>query len=146
MKNNLKSRLTFLFMLLCLTVFLSGTIITAGAQTVDLQTASWNEIVAAAKEEGEVTFYACYFPDYFRDAANDFENQYDVKVNLIVGNLEANFNKAISEKDRAVGTIDAMVVGGQWVKTSMDLDMFYGPMKDVIPDADKLTPFLWVFT
>jgi len=108
MKNNLKSRLTFLFMLLCLTVFLSGTIITAGAQTVDLQTAS------------------C------------------VKVNLIVGNLEANFNKAISEKDRAVGTIDAMVVGGQWVKTSMDLDMFYGPMKDVIPDADKLTPFLWV--
>ena len=48
MKNNLKSRLTFLFMLLCLTVFLSGMIFIAAAQEIDLQTASWDEIVAAA--------------------------------------------------------------------------------------------------
>jgi len=143
MKSNLKSRIFFLLTFLCLTVFLSGIIISAAAQEIDLQTASWDEIVAAAKEEGQVIFYACYFPDYFRVAANDFESQYDIKVNLIVGNLEANFNKAISEKDREVGTIDVMVVGGQWVKTSMDLDLFYGPMKDVIPDADKLTPSLW---
>lgn len=143
MKSNLKSRLFFLLTFLCLTVFLSGMIFTAAAQTIDLQTASWDEIVAAAKEEGQVTFYACYFPDYFREAANDFESQYDIKVNLIVGNLEANFNKAISEKDRDVGTMDAIVTGGQWVKTAMDLDLFYGPMKDVIPDADKLTPSLW---
>jgi len=142
MKSNLKSRLAFLFIILCLTVFLSGTIFAAG-QTIDLQTASWDEIVAAAKEEGQVAFYACYAPDYFKEAAQDFESQYGIKVNLIVGDLAANFNKAISEKDRAVGTIDAIIVGGQWVKTAMDLDLFYGPMKNVIPDADKLVSSIW---
>lgn len=115
----------------------------AEAPAVDLQTADWESIVEAAKAEGEVTFYAWYFPDYFKDAAQDFENQYGIKVNLIIGDQTANFNKAISEKDREVGTIDAMIVGGQWVKTTMDLNMFYGPMKNVIPDADKLAPSLW---
>ncbi|MBU4602425.1 hypothetical protein KKA86_04935, partial [bacterium] len=124
MKNNLKSRLTFLFIFFCLTIFLSGMIFASAAQAVDLQTASWDEIVAAAKAEGQVTFYAWYFADYFKDAAQAFESQYGIKVNLIVGDQTANFNKAISEKDRAVGTIDVMIVGGQWVKTTMDLDLF----------------------
>jgi ABC-type uncharacterized transport system YnjBCD substrate-binding protein len=142
MKSNLKNRLTFLFIFLCLTVFLSRMIFAVG-QTLDLQTASWDEIVAAAKEEGQVTFYAWYFPDYFKEAAQGFESQYGIKVNLIVGDQTANFNKAIAEKDRAVGTIDIMIVGGQWVKITMDLDLFYGPMKNVIPDAGKLAPSLW---
>jgi len=85
MKSNLKSRLIFLLTFLCITVFLSGMIFTAAAQEIDLQTASWDEIVAAAKDEGQVTFYAWYFADYFKDAAEEFESQYGVKVNLIVG-------------------------------------------------------------
>lgn len=143
MKNYLTKHFTFLIVSLCFIVLLSGIIITTAAQEIDLQTASWDEIVDAAKEEGQVTFYSWYFPDYFKEAAQDFEDQYGIKVNLIVGDQTANFNKAISEKDRAVGTIDVMIVGGQWVKTTMDLDLFYGPMKDVIPDADKLAPSLW---
>jgi putative spermidine/putrescine transport system substrate-binding protein len=110
---------------------------------IDLQNASWDEIVEAAKADGEVTFYGWYFPDYFREAANDFEEKYDIKVNLIIGDQTANFNKAISEKDMAVGTIDAMIVGGQWVKTTMDLDLFWGPIKHLIPEADMLAPSLW---
>ena len=46
MKSNLKSRLAFLFIFLCLTLFLSGMIFAAG-QRLDLQTASWDEIVTA---------------------------------------------------------------------------------------------------
>jgi len=118
-------------------------IFTAAAQEIDLQTASWDEIVAAAKQEGQVTFYAWYHPEYFTEAAKDFESQYGIKVNLIMGDEQGNFNKAISEKDRAVGTIDAMICGGPAVKTSMDLDLFYGPMENVIPDADKHIPRLW---
>ena len=110
---------------------------------VDLMNASWDEIVEAAKAEGEVTFYTWYFPDYFREAANDFQEKYGIKVNLIVGDQTANFNKAISEKDMARGTIDAMIVGGQWVKTTMDLDLFWGPIKNLIPEADMLAPSLW---
>jgi putative spermidine/putrescine transport system substrate-binding protein len=110
---------------------------------IDLQNASWEEIVEAAKADGEVTFYGWYFPDYFREAANDFEEKYDIKVNLIIGDQTANFNKAISEKDMEKGTIDAMIVGGQWVKTTMDLDLFWGPIKHLIPEADMLAPSLW---
>ncbi len=116
----------------------------APAAAIDLKTASWDQIVAAAKAEGQVTFYSWYFPDYFKEASMDFEKQYGIKVNLVIGEQTANFNKAISEKGSAVGTIDAMIVGGQWVKTTMDLDLFWGPVKDIMPDADKLAPSLWI--
>jgi|YNPMSStandDraft_1061717.scaffolds.fasta_scaffold04319_5 putative spermidine/putrescine transport system substrate-binding protein len=113
------------------------------AAKIDLQKATWDQIVAAAKAEGQVTFYAWYFPDYFKEAGIDFEKQYGIKANVIVGDQTANFNKAIAEKDQAVGTIDVMIVGGQWVKTTMDLNLFYGPIKSIIPEADKLAPSLW---
>ena len=138
--------------LLLLVLFMAAGMIFAGgakekpapaAAAIDLQTASWDKIVETAKQEGQVTFYAWYFPDYFKEAATAFEQKYGIKVNLIIGDQTANFNKAISEKDMAVGTIDAMIVGGQWVKTTMDLDLFYGPVKNIIPDADKLAPSLW---
>jgi len=139
-----KVLLVLLVLLMASTLaFAAGTKEAAPKADIDLQSASWDQIVEAAKAEGEVTFYAWYFPDYFKEAANDFEAQYGIKVNLIIGDQTANFNKAISEKGNAVGTIDAMIVGGQWVKTTMDLALFWGPIKDIIPESDKLAPSLW---
>lgn len=116
---------------------------TGFAAAIDLQTASWSSIVTAAKAEGSVTFYAWYFPDYFKEAAADFEKLYGIKANVIIGDQTANFNKAIAEKDLATGTIDAMIVGGQWVKTTTDLNLFFGPIKNMIPDAALVAPSLW---
>jgi putative spermidine/putrescine transport system substrate-binding protein len=110
---------------------------------IDLQTAKWDAIVAAAKAEGSVTFYAWYFPDYFKEAAADFEKQYGIKANVIIGDQTANFNKAIAEKDSSVGTIDVMIVGGQWVKTTTDLNLFFGPIKGIFPDSAQVAPSLW---
>jgi putative spermidine/putrescine transport system substrate-binding protein len=136
-----------LLVLICLTAaglaFGSGQKGTTGP-ALDLQKASWDKIVAEAKKEGSVTFYAWYFADYFTEAAAAFEKQYGIKANVVVGDQTANFNKAIAEKDMAVGTIDCMIVGGQWVKTTTDLNLFYGPIKGIIPDSDKLAPSLWV--
>jgi len=115
----------------------------AAGPAIDYKTAGWDKIVAAAKAEGQVTFYAWYFPDYFKEAAKDFEAMYGIKANVIIGDQTANFNKAISEKDSQVGTIDVMIVGGQWVKTTTDLNLFYGPIKNIIPDAEKVAPALW---
>ncbi|MCE5255404.1 MAG: extracellular solute-binding protein [Spirochaetaceae bacterium] len=122
---------------------LLATSLFAAGPTIDYKTASWDSIVAAAKAEGQVTFYAWYFPDYFKEAAKDFEAKYGIKANVIIGDQTANFNKAIAEKDSTVGTIDVMIVGGQWVKTTTDLDLFYGPIKNIIPDAEKVAPALW---
>lgn len=140
-------RTTVLLVFVCLVA--AGLAFGAGSQeaaaaALDLKTASWDQIVTAAKQEGQVTFYAWYFADYFMEAAAAFQQQYGVKANVVVGDQTANFNKAIAEKDMATGTIDCMIVGGQWVKTTMDLNLFYGPVKDVMPDADKLAPSLWV--
>jgi putative spermidine/putrescine transport system substrate-binding protein len=122
---------------------IAGNLFAAGPGGIDYQKAKWNDIVAAAKAEGSVTFYSWYYPDYFKEAAADFEKQYGIKANVIIGDQTANFNKAIAEKDSKAGTIDAMIVGGQWVKTTTDLDLFYGPIKSIMPDASKMTPTAW---
>ena len=118
-------------------------VVVGSLSAIDLQTAKWDAIVAAAKAEGSVTFYAWYFPDYFKEAAADFEKLYGIKANVIIGDQTANFNKAIAEKDMGTGTIDVMIVGGQWVKTTLDLNLFYGPIKGIFPDAALLAPSLW---
>ena len=82
-------KLVILVMALC--------VATGSLFAIDLQTAKWDAIVAAAKAEGSVTFYSWYFPDYFKEAAADFEKQYGVKANVIIGDQTANFNKAIAE-------------------------------------------------
>jgi putative spermidine/putrescine transport system substrate-binding protein len=114
------------------------------APSIDLMKASWDQIVAQAKKEGTVTFYCWYFADFFTEAAAAFEKQYGVKANVVVGDNNANTNKAVAEKDLPVGTIDCMIQGGQNVKTAMDLGLLWGPIKGIIPDADKLAPSLWV--
>jgi putative spermidine/putrescine transport system substrate-binding protein len=112
---------------------------------LDYQKAKWDQIVAAAKKEGVVTFYAWYFPDFFTEAAAAFEKQYGVKVTIVMApDSVTNTNKAVAEKDLATGTMDCMILGGQSVKTVMDLGLFYGPIKGIIPEADKLAPSLWV--
>ncbi len=142
----MKKKILVLFIVLIMAstmLFAAGAKEAAPKTEIDLLSASWDEIVEAAKAEGQVTFYAWYFPDYFKEASDEFEAKYGIKVNLIIGDQTANFNKAIAEKDAKVGTIDTMIVGGQWVKTTMDLDLFYGPIKNVIPEANMLAPSLW---
>jgi len=141
-------RRAVLIVLICLTA--AGLAFGSGkdestAPSLDYQKASWDKIVAAAKKEGSVTFYAWYFADYFTEAAAAFEKLYGVKATVVVvGQQSALFNKVVSEKDMATGTVDCIIVGGQYVKTTTDLNLFYGPIKSIIPDNDKLAPSLWV--
>ena len=115
----------------------------AAAPQKDVLAMSWDELVAAAKQEGQVVLYVWYKDSYFVEAMNAFKQRYGIEAKFIMGDRMANFNKALAEKDQAVGTIDTMVVGGDTVKPIMDFGMMIGPMKPRIPHADKLTPALW---
>jgi len=116
----------------------------AAAPGIDLAKASWDQIVTQAKKEGMVTFYAWYFADFFTEAAAAFEKQYGVKVTTIMApDSVTNTNKAVAEKDLPAGSMDCMILGGQSVKTVMDLGLFWGPIKGIIPESDKLAPSLW---
>src|SRR3954447_10637594 len=72
----------------------------------------WDEVVEAAKAEGELTFYAWWGEEFWRTAAKDFENKYGIKVTVITGDRAANIGKVVAEASNANGTIDALLIGG----------------------------------
>lgn len=109
----------------------------------DVLTMSWDELVSAAKAEGQVVLYVWYKESYFVDAMNAFKQKYGIDAKVIVGDRVANFNKAVAEKDQAIGTIDVMVCGGDSVKPMIDMGMMIGPLKPRIAHASTLTPLLW---
>ena len=127
-------------------VFLSGALgVTAllGAMTAaqaadDFLKTPWDKVVAAAKAEGDLTYYAWWGEEFWRTAAKDFEAKYGIKVNVVTGDRPANIGKVVAEASSETGTIDALLVGGVELKSLLDAKALYGPLVGVIPDSDKL--------
>jgi len=113
------------------------------AKKVDYLSLSWDQLTAEAKKEGSVTFYTWLGEDFFKSASQKFKEKYGIDVNVIIGDRTANQNKVLAEKDKEVGTIDAMHVGGgDMVKATIAAGAYYGPILPVIPHAGKLDPKL----
>ena len=108
------------------------------AQGQELSTMSWDEIVAQAKSEGEVTWFNWYFQDRFREVVKDFEAEYGISVTIPDGDAAANINKFLAEKDRPEGDIDVMSMGGDNLSKFSPAEYFYGPLKDLLPEGDIL--------
>jgi putative spermidine/putrescine transport system substrate-binding protein len=116
----------------------------AGVATAadDLLKAPWDQVVAQAKTEGELTFYAWWGEEFWRTAAKDFEAEYGIRVNVFTGDRAANIGKVVAEASSSVGTVDALLVGGVELKSLLDAKALYGPLLPAIPDGDKLDPKL----
>lgn len=97
---------------------------------------SWDQIVEEAKAEKEMVFYMWWGEEYWKTAAQKFEEKYGIKVNVVIG--DNNVDKLLAEKDSAVGTIDAQAFGGQSVKTIIDGQLLYGPILPKMPDVANL--------
>jgi putative spermidine/putrescine transport system substrate-binding protein len=106
----------------------------------DVLAMSWDEIVAQAKTEGEVTWYVWYFQPEFREYVKTFEAEYGIKVNIPeVAALDDVMKKLLAETARAPGDIDVMSMGGE---KTLQIDMaatFLGPILPVLPEAANLT-------
>jgi putative spermidine/putrescine transport system substrate-binding protein len=113
-----------------------------GAAQDDLLSAPWDKIVEQAKAEGELTFYAWWGEEFWRDAAKGFEAEYGIKANVFTGDRMANIGKVVAEASSETGTIDALLVGGVELKSLLDAKALYGPLAPAIPDSDKLDPKL----
>lgn len=109
---------------------------------MDYMNMSWDQIVEAAKEEGSLTFFAWWGEEYWKTAGRQFEEKYGIKTKILIADANATQNKVLAEKDKDVGTIDAMLIGGAGIKTAIEAGIFYGPIQGVIPGADKLDPKL----
>ena len=102
----------------------------------------WDQIVADAKSEGSLTFYAWWGEEFWKNAAKEFEAKYGIKVNVVIGDNNATVQKIVAEAPNATGTVDAMLVGGTSLKLYLDAHALLGPILPVIPDSDKLDPKL----
>lgn len=110
------------------------------AAAVDPLGMSWDEIVAQAKDEGELVFYAWWGEEFWKTAAQNFEDEYGIKVNVVMA--DNTVDKLLSEAGNEVGTVDVQLFGGAGVKTMIDGGYLYGPILDKIPNSDKLDPIL----
>ena len=77
----------------------------------DLDGMTWDEIVAQAKEEGQVTWYVWYLQDDLRRAVQAFEAEYGIDVVIPEGTNAGNADKLFAERDRDAGDIDVFAWG-----------------------------------
>lgn len=110
----------------------------------DYHSMSWDQIIEEAKAEGEVVFYSWWGEQHWIEAGKEFEEKYGIKTKIIIGDASANANKVIAEGKQKVGTIDAMMIGADYLKPIMDLELFYTPIHDIIPHTSMLDPKLLV--
>lgn len=109
----------------------------AGAQ--DILDMDWNQIEAAAKAEGSLNVYSFANEDWLKAMAAEFEAKYGIPVTVVIGDEDANLQKALAEKDRAEGTIDVYWLGGgHIVQNLIKGDMLYGPIAQKIPGTDQI--------
>ncbi|MDR1862784.1 MAG: extracellular solute-binding protein, partial [Treponema sp.] len=140
-----KKRLFLAFMIL-----LCGTVVFAGpgrdqdsaSGTKDYVSMNWDQITAEAKAEGSLVFYTWWGEEHWIEAGREFENQYGIKTTVVIGDAAANANKVIAEGNQRAGTIDAIMIGGDYLKPVMDLGLFYTPITRILPNVGKLDPKL----
>ncbi|HSB65189.1 MAG TPA: extracellular solute-binding protein [Anaerolineales bacterium] len=125
-----------LFVLLALILPACGGAQPAGSTTKDYLNMSWDDVVKEAKAEKEMVFYMWWGEEYWKTAAQKFEEKYGIKVNVVIG--DNNVDKLLAEKDSAVGTIDAQAFGGESVKTIIDGGLLYGPILPKMPGVANL--------
>jgi len=111
----------------------------------DYTSMSWDQIVEEAKKEGELVFYTWWGEEHWVEAGKEFEAKYGIKTKVVVGDASANANKVVSEGKQKAGTIDAIMIGGDYLKPVMDLKLFYPHTYKVLPDYGKLAPNLREF-
>ncbi len=115
-----------------------GVVLASGtAAAADVTSMSWDQIVAQAKQEGQVSWFVWYFQPRFREAVKPFEDKYGIKVTIPEGTLDGNMSKLVAEQKRSAGDIDVMATGSGSLNTIKPAELFYS-LQGVLPDAAKL--------
>ncbi len=128
-------KIIVLFVLLALLLPACGGAKPAGTAK-DYLNMSWDQLVQEAKAEKEVVFYMWWGEEFWKTAAQKFEEKYGIKATVVIG--DNNVDKLLAEKDNPVGTIDAQAFGGPYVKTIIDAGLLYGPILPKMPSVANL--------
>ena len=104
----------------------------------DLLSKSWDDIVAQAKEEGQVTWFVWYFQPRYREIAKAFTDEYGIEVVIPEGTHEGNIEKFLAERDREAGDIDVLAMGTDRIDLFDPTEMALGPLTDVLPEGPNM--------
>ena len=119
----------------------TGLGLSQAAAADDYLTMSWDDIAAAATKEGSVNVYTFANEDWLHAMAKEFQAKYGIPVTVVVGDEDANLQKALAEKDKAEGTIDVYWLGGgNIIQNLVKGKMLYGPIASKIPGTEKVNP------
>ena len=108
----------------------------------DLTGKTWDQIMTQAKAEGQVTFFSWWGEEWWRTAAQKFQDQTGIKVTVVIGDSAPTLDKLLAEKDNPAGSIDVLHFGGAQTKVVIDGHLLMPDLSAVLPDADKLDPKL----
>ena len=118
--------------------FAAAAAMTLPLQAADLSGKSWDEIVAQAKEEGELTWYVWYLQDDFRRAIKVFEDEFGISVTIPDGDNAGNSTKMLAEKDRETGDIDVFAWGYDSFET-VELSSLFSPLNALPADVGRVS-------
>ena len=113
-----------------------------GAGELDLESASWEEITAAA-EGTTVTFYG-WGGDENRNnwlnttVADYVKEHYDITLEVVGMNIEDILAKLSGEKQAGstTGSIDMIWINGENFYSAKDMGLLYGPFTDKLPNME----------
>lgn len=99
---------------------------------------SWDDIVAQAKQEGEVSWFVWYFQPRYREVAAAFTEKYGIKVVIPEGTHEGNIDKFLAESKRGQGDIDVLAMGADRIDLFDPTKLALGPLNDVMPNGNTV--------
>ena len=131
-----------LALLLCMLMTLSLCACGSASAEIDLSTASWEDIVAAAKGT-TVTFYG-WGGDENRNnwlnttVADYIKSEYDVTLEVVGMNIDDILAKLSGEKQAGSdkGSIDMIWINGENFYSAKDNGMLYGPFTQKLPNME----------
>ena len=126
--------------LLCALVLLVAS--APAAFAANLSSMSWDQIVAQAKQEGEVSWFVWYFEDRFRPFVQKFTDETGIKVTIPDGDHDTNIAKAVADASRAKGDIDVLAYGWDRIVTIPN-DLFI-PLTALPKDDSRVSKLIGI--
>jgi len=125
------------------TATISAIAATGALAQSNLADMTWDDIVAQAKEEGELTWYVWYLTDDLRRFATAFEEEYGIDVTIPEGTASGNADKMLAERERETGDIDVFAWGWDNFETVDNANLFMS--LDMLPeDAGRMTELVGI--
>lgn len=100
----------------------------------------WSELQKKARSQEAVTLYVFKYEEYFRKVGESFEKDSGIRLTVVTNTAEGTYQKMVAEKGSR-GTVDLWLLSGPQVQPAAEGSLLYGPIIEILPNAEHITPF-----